>query len=115
MADLAPASLPAPPYYAVVFTSVRTAGDNGYGKRAEQMLKLAADQPGFLGADSARGADGRGITVSYWRDESSIAAWRDHAEHALTRAYGREHWYASFAVHVAKVERTYGFARPAGQ
>lgn len=114
MADLAPASLPAPPYYAVVFTSVRTAGDNGYGKRAEQMLKLAADQPGFLGADSARGADGLGITVSYWRDENSIAAWRDHAEHALSRAYGREHWYASFTVHVAKVERTYGFTRPAG-
>jgi heme-degrading monooxygenase HmoA len=112
--DLAPASLPAPPYYAVVFASVRTAGDNGYGDRAEQMLKLAADQPGFLGVDSARGADGLGITVSYWRDEDSIAAWRDHAEHALTRAHGREHWYASFTVHVAKVERAYGFTRPAG-
>ncbi|MEV4544535.1 antibiotic biosynthesis monooxygenase family protein [Micromonospora echinaurantiaca] len=115
MADLAPASLPAPPYYAVVFTSVRTAGDNGYRDRAEQMLKLAADQPGFLGVDSARGADGLGITVSYWRDEESIAAWRAHAEHTLTRAHGREHWYASFAVHVAKVERAYGFTRPAGR
>lgn len=113
MADLAPASLPAPPYYAVVFTSVRTAGDGGYGDRAEQMLNLAADQPGFLGVDTARGADGLGITVSYWKDEESIAAWRNHAEHALTRAHGREHWYASFAVHVAKVERAYGFLRPA--
>jgi heme-degrading monooxygenase HmoA len=65
MADLAPASLPAPPYYAVVFTSVRTAGDNSYVDRAEQMLKLTADQPGFLGVDSARGADGLGIRVSY--------------------------------------------------
>jgi heme-degrading monooxygenase HmoA len=113
VADLAPALPLTPPYYAVVFTSVRTAGDNGYGGRAEQMLKLAADQPGFLGVDSARGADGLGITVSYWRDEESIAVWRGHAEHALTRAHGREHWYASFAVHVAKVERAYGFTRPA--
>ncbi|MBB5117067.1 hypothetical protein AF335_24865 [Streptomyces eurocidicus] len=113
MADLAPAPLPAPPYYTVVFTSVRTADDNGYEDRAEQMLRLAADQPGFLGVDSARGADGLGITVSYWSDEESIAAWRDHAEHAVTRAHGREHWYASFAVHVAKVERAYGFTRPA--
>jgi heme-degrading monooxygenase HmoA len=113
VADLVPASLPAPPYYAVVFTSVRTAGENGYGDRAEQMLKLAADQPGFLGVDSARGADGLGITVSYWRDEESIAGWRAHVDHALTRAHGREHWYESFAVHVAKVERAYGFTRPA--
>ncbi|WP_406417822.1 antibiotic biosynthesis monooxygenase [Streptomyces sp. NBC_00873] len=113
MTDLAPASLPAPPYYAVVFTAVRTAGDNGYGETDERLLKLAADQPGFLGVDSARGADGLGITVSYWRDEDSIAAWRDHAEHALARAHGREHWYASFSLHVAKVERAYGFTRPA--
>ncbi|MGW5970438.1 antibiotic biosynthesis monooxygenase family protein [Streptomyces sp. NPDC055186] len=108
----APVLPPAPPYYAVVFTSVRTVGDNGYGETAERLLALAAEQPGFLGVDSARGADGLGITVSYWRDEESIAAWRDHAEHAPVRAHGREHWYASFSLHVAKVERAYGFASP---
>ncbi|WP_199838323.1 MULTISPECIES: antibiotic biosynthesis monooxygenase family protein [Streptomyces] len=74
---------------------------------------MAADQPGFLGVDSARGANGLGITVSYGRDASSIAAWREHAEHTLARARGREPWYASFSLHVAKVERAYGFTRPA--
>ncbi|MEU5098715.1 antibiotic biosynthesis monooxygenase [Streptomyces sp. NPDC020996] len=113
MTDPAPASLPAPPYYAVVFTAVRTADDNGYGEADERLLKLAAEQPGFLGIDSARRADGLGITVSYWRDEDSIAPWREHAEHALARAHGRERWYSSFALHVAKVERAYGFTRPA--
>ncbi|GAA2766995.1 antibiotic biosynthesis monooxygenase [Streptomyces paradoxus] len=113
MTDVAPASLPAPPYYAVVFTAVRTAGDNGYAETNERMMNLAADQPGFLGADSARGADGLGVTVSYWRDEESIAAWRNHAEHTLARGRGREHWYASFALHIAKVERAYGYTRPA--
>ncbi|MFF8937879.1 antibiotic biosynthesis monooxygenase family protein [Streptomyces paradoxus] len=113
MTDVAPASLPAPPYCAVVFTAVRTAGDNGYAETNERMMKLAADQPGFLGADSARGADGLGVTVSYWRDEESIAAWRNHAEHTLARERGREHWYASFALHIAKVERAYGYTRPA--
>ncbi|MET7732072.1 antibiotic biosynthesis monooxygenase [Streptomyces sp. NPDC005402] len=109
----APASLPDPPYYAVVFTAVRTDGDNGYAETDERLFALAADQPGFLGVDAARGANGLGITVSYWRDEASIAAWRNHAEHTLARAYGREHWYASFSLHVAKVERAYGFTRPA--
>jgi heme-degrading monooxygenase HmoA len=113
VADLAPAAPPAPPYYAVVFTSVRTSGDNGYADRAELMLALAARQPGFLGVDTARGEDGLGITVSYWTDEAAIAAWREHAEHAPTRARGREQWYESFAVHVARVERAYGFTRTA--
>ncbi|MFC0863113.1 antibiotic biosynthesis monooxygenase family protein [Sphaerimonospora cavernae] len=113
MTDLAPAAPPEPPYYAVVFTSVRTDGDNGYGERAAEMVRLAADQPGFLGVDSARGSDGLGITVSYWRDEESIRAWRDHVAHAVTRAEGRARWYESFAVHVAKVERAYDFQRQA--
>jgi heme-degrading monooxygenase HmoA len=61
--------------------------------------------------DSVRGADGRGITVSYWRDEESITAWRAQADHARTRAEGRARWYESVTVHVARVERSYGFTR----
>ncbi|GAA1976175.1 antibiotic biosynthesis monooxygenase family protein [Kitasatospora viridis] len=114
MTDRAPARLPAPPYYAVVFTAVRTSGDNGYQETDDRLMELAADEPGFLGVDAARGADGLGITVTYWQDEQSIAAWRNHAEHALARKYGREHWYSSYALHVTKVERAYGFTRPEG-
>jgi heme-degrading monooxygenase HmoA len=111
LSDIEPARTPEPPYYAVIFTSVRTEGDNGYAQRSQEMLGLAAGQPGFLGVDSARGAEGLGITVSYWRDEESIKAWRAHADHAATRAHGRAHWYESFAVYVARVERSYGFTR----
>ena len=114
MADLSPAALPEPPYYAVVFTSLRTPGDNGYEDRAAEMERLVAEQPGFLGVDSVRGADGLGITVSYWRDEESIQAWRDHLRHRKTRADGREHWYESFAVHIARVDRAYAFQRTTG-
>ncbi|MGH3280476.1 MAG: antibiotic biosynthesis monooxygenase family protein [Trebonia sp.] len=111
MSEVQPTRPPEPPYYAVIFTSVRTDGDNGYAQRAQEMIRLAAGQPGFLGVDSTRGADGLGITVSYWRDEESINAWRTQADHARTRADGRAHWYESFAVHVARVERSYGFTR----
>lgn len=112
MPNAKPASLPDPPYYAVVFTAIRTEGDNGYAARASEMLQLASAQPGFLGVDAAEGADGLGVTVSYWRDEESIASWRNHALHTPTRDEGRERWYETFAVHVAKVERAYGFTRP---
>lgn len=111
--DFADGRFPDPPYYAVIFTSRRTEGDNDYQATAERMVKLAADQPGFLGVDSVREGPELGITVSYWRDEESIAAWRRHAEHTLARQSGRQHWYEAFEVHVAQVQRSYGFRRPA--
>lgn len=103
------ARLPAPPYYAVVFSSQRTDGDvAAYDAAAARMLELAREQPGFLGVESARGADGFGITVSYWTSEDAIAGWRRHAEHVDARRHGRERWYAHFELRVAKVERASG-------
>lgn len=103
------AALPPPPYYAVIFSSRRNADDEaGYGEAAQRMVELAAQQPGFLGVESTRGDDGFGITVSYWESEEAIAAWKRQAEHAATRAYGRQHWYEHYELRVAKVERAYG-------
>lgn len=97
---------PEPPYYAVIFTSTRTDGDNGYAEMAERMVELAAEQPGFLGVESAREAIG--ITVSYWRDLESISAWKRNAEHREAQRLGRSQWYAGFRLRIAKVEREYG-------
>jgi heme-degrading monooxygenase HmoA len=108
MASAKFASTPQPPYYAVIFTSQRTEGDNGYPEMAEKMVALAAEQPGFLGIESARGADGLGITVSYWESEAAIAGWRRHAEHRIAQKAGREIWYQDFVLRVAKVERSHG-------
>lgn len=106
------ASTPKPPYFAVIFTSVRTAHDDGgYGAAADRMVELARQQPGFLGVESARGSDGLGITVSYWTTEEAIRTWRENAEHLMVQAQGRAHWYAQFELRVARVERAYGFSR----
>ncbi|MCP8465795.1 antibiotic biosynthesis monooxygenase [Pseudomonas sp. ZM23] len=102
---------PQPPYYAVIFTSRRSEIDSGYADTAERMLELAARQDGFLGVESARGADGLGITVSYWRDETAIAAWRAQFEHRQARQRGRQEWYDAFDVRVSRVERAYAFRR----
>jgi heme-degrading monooxygenase HmoA len=98
-------------YYAVIFTSLRTEGDQGYAQAAERMLALAREQPGFFGIESARGDDGLGITVSYWRDEAAILAWKQHPEHAAIRERGRSTWYAQCQTRVCKVERDYAFQR----
>ncbi len=97
-----------PPYYAVIFCSVRTGDDAvAYGETAARMLDLARGSEGYLGVETL--GDGEaGITVSYWQDEASIAAWRDNLDHAEARRSGRETWYRDYRLRVAKVERAYG-------
>lgn len=99
------AQTPEPPYTAVIFTSLRTEGDQGYARMSERMVELAAQQPGFLGVESAR--DELGITVSYWADEASAAAWKQVAEHLVAQDRGRSTWYADYRVRIATVERDY--------
>lgn len=102
------AGTPAPPYLAVIFSSQRTEGDTGYAAMAERMVELARRQPGFLGVESARDAEGFGITVSYWRDEASIAGWKAHGEHAEAQRLGWDRWYEAFRLRVCRVERESG-------
>jgi len=97
---------PEPPYYAVIFTSFRTEGDNGYNQMAEKMVELASTQPGFLGVESAR--EDLGITVSYWSDLESIRQWKANVEHQEAQTLGHKKWYSSFKVRISKVERDYG-------
>jgi heme-degrading monooxygenase HmoA len=99
------ANTPPAPYYAVIFTSLRTEIGEGYGDMAEKMVALAALQPGFLGVESAR--EGVGITVSYWADLESIRAWKANAEHLVAQKLGHQKWYAAFTTRIAKVERDY--------
>jgi heme-degrading monooxygenase HmoA len=108
------ACTPNPPYYAVIFTSKRSSADErAYGVVAQRMVDLGSRYEGFLGIESVRGADGVGITVSYWRDEAALLAWKRDTEHQKAQHGGREAWYERFEVRVAKVERAYGFARNA--
>ena len=108
MAENKIAHTPVPPYCAVIFTSQRTAGEHGYDQMAGRIWALAAQQPGFLGAESVQGADGLGITVSYWTDEQAIANWKAHSEHQVAQQAGKQSWYKDYCVRVAKVERAYG-------
>lgn len=97
---------------AVIFVSERTGDDDaGYAEAAAAMEALAAEQPGYRGIESARGADGLGITVSYWADEASAKAWRDQPDHAAIRERGRERWYTRYEVIVSEVSRAYSWTR----
>jgi heme-degrading monooxygenase HmoA len=103
------AKTPEPPYYAVIFTTIRTAVDDGYVHTAKVMEKLVQKQPGFLGFESARGEIG--ITISYWKDLESIKSWKENALHSKARENGRKLWYGYYKLRIAKVERDYDFEK----
>jgi heme-degrading monooxygenase HmoA len=100
------ASTPAPPYYAVIFSSLRTENNDGYLKTSKRMVELAEQADGFLGYESVR--ERLGITISYWKDLDSIRKWKENAEHTLAREKGRKEWYRAFKVRVAEVKREFG-------
>lgn len=107
------ARTPAPPYYAVVFTALlRDQDDPGYADMAVEMVELASTQAGFLGFESARGADGFGISVSYWSSRKAIAAWKANSDHRAAQARGISNWYVHYELRIARVERAYGMVRP---
>lgn len=94
-----------PPYYAVIFTSLRTDGDNGYSEMADEMVELVSEQPGFLGVEGVRGADNFGITISYWESLEAINEWKENPRHLIAQKLGKEKWYKKYATRVCKIER----------
>ncbi|UJH66039.1 antibiotic biosynthesis monooxygenase family protein [Allomuricauda sp. SCSIO 65647] len=98
------------PYYAVIFTNIRTEGDHGYAEMAETMEKMARKQPGFIDFESAR--SGLGISISYWQNLRSIADWKANVDHQVAQKKGIEEWYSWYKVRICLVEREYEFTKP---
>jgi heme-degrading monooxygenase HmoA len=103
------AKTPEPPYYAVIFTSIKTENLEGYAEMNARMLELAQQQKGFLGIESAKSEIG--ISVIYWESLADIENWRNHAEHLAAQRKGYEMWYQEFASRVCKVERDKFFVK----
>lgn len=101
------ATTPAPPYYAVIFSSQLNQPAEAYEETAERMLELAQQQPGFLGVDSAR--NDIGITVSYWQSLEDIQSWKQQSEHQLAQKKGRQAWYRCYTIRICRVEKAYDF------
>ena len=102
------AKTPKAPYYAVIFTNIRTEIEEGYAETAQEMVRLAEAQEGYLGHESVR--EGLGITVSYWSNRAAILAWKQQTDHLLAQKMGREKWYESYKTRICLVERDYEFS-----
>jgi heme-degrading monooxygenase HmoA len=99
------ARTPTPPYYAVIFTSIRTAAEpEEYAEMAQRMVDLASHRWGFLGVESVRDEAGVGITVSYWDSREAIEAWGRDAAHLEAQTLGMSVWYERFRLRICRVE-----------
>lgn len=114
-APVVPVNAYEPPYYAAVFTTVRTQDQSDYSETSAHLEDLVKDVPGYLGMDHAQTPGGLGITVSYFRDADALTKWRTNAEYRAAQERGRAQWYETYALHVAKVERSHGFVRADAQ
>nr|WP_245695338.1 antibiotic biosynthesis monooxygenase [Streptomyces antibioticus] len=110
-APVVPVQAHEPPYYAAVFTTVRTQDQSDYSETSAHLEDLVKDVPGYLGMDHAQTPGGLGITVSYFRDANALTEWQANVEHRAAQNRGRAQWYRNYTLHVAKVERSNGFAR----
>lgn len=99
------AETPQPPYYAVIFTSVKNEKDEGYNEMVIKIKGLAKQQSGFLGIESARNQVG--ITVSYWSSLEAIQKWKVNLDHIEAQQKGKSTWYKDYKVRIAKVGRDY--------
>lgn len=95
---------PKTPYYAVIFTSIRILGDNGYGKVGDEIANIVSKEKGFLGAESISDEDGFGMTISYWDSLESISAWKNNSHHMSAKEMGKKMWYSKYMIRICKVE-----------
>lgn len=98
-----------PPYYAVIFTSTQTDFLEGYAEMSARMEELASQQAGFLGIESFRSPDKKGVTISYWKDLPAIRAWKANSEHLMAQQLGKQKWYQDYTIEIAKIETVYDF------
>jgi len=98
-----------PPYYAVIFTSVKKENIPEYDSMARLMEELAQQQDGYIHYESARNKIG--ITVSYWESLEAITRWKQQVNHQMAQRLGKSDWYEWYHVRICKVEREYSFGK----
>ncbi len=67
---------------------------------------------GFLSVErfESLATPGKYVSISFWRDEEAVKAWREHAEHRFAQEYGKHEVFADFRISVAPVARQYSLA-----
>jgi heme-degrading monooxygenase HmoA len=93
---------PSKDFYAVIFSSEKSDNLEGYAEMDDKTLRLAQEQPGFLGFESVNNGN-KGIFISYWESMDAINNWRQNATHLMAKS-NANNWYKRYLSQVCKVE-----------
>jgi len=81
------------------------AAESGYPEMATEMLERARTFPGFVDFKSFAAPDGERISIVHWKDEETMAVWRNDERHRIAQQRGKTEWYESYSLEVAEVKR----------
>jgi heme-degrading monooxygenase HmoA len=96
----------------IVFRSRLSAeADDDYSEMAAEMLATAQEMPGFVEFKSFKADDGERVSLVYWQDHDTMAAWRNHPRHRIAQSSGRSKWYSSYRIEIADIARQNHFER----
>ncbi|HXJ01806.1 MAG TPA: antibiotic biosynthesis monooxygenase [Micropepsaceae bacterium] len=65
---------------------------------------------GFISIERFQSLSDQGklLSLSFWRDEESVRAWRNHADHRSAQRAGRESIFRDYRLRIVSVLRDYG-------
>src|SRR5690242_9879279 len=82
----------------------------GYLALACELKPLLDHVDGFISIDRFESLNqpGKLLSLSFWRDEAAVAAWRNVEAHRAAQAKGRKGLFADYRLRIASVVRDYG-------
>ena len=101
---------------AVIFEVVPAPGRrDAYLGKAADLRPLLDGIDGFLSIErfESLSVPGKVLSLSFWRDEEAVKAWRNGAEHRQAQAMGRDGVFADYRLRIASVIRDYGMVERA--
>ncbi|MEJ6004084.1 antibiotic biosynthesis monooxygenase [Paucibacter sp. AS339] len=96
---------------AVIFEVEPRAGQSAhYLELAAELRPLLEQIDGFISIErfGSLSTPGKFLSLSFWRDEAAVQAWRNLEAHRNTQALGRSQVFADYRLRVAEVQRDYG-------
>lgn len=83
-----------------------------YFDLAAELRKELEGIDGFLSVErfESLNTPGKYLSLSFWRDEEAVKAWRAHAGHRMAQNLGKREFFADFRISVAEVLRDYAMA-----
>ncbi len=104
--------------YAVIFeVEAKDGRADRYFELAAQLRPELEKIDGFISVERFESLTNKGkyVSLSFWRDEAAIKAWRTHMGHQMAQREGKESVFKDFRIRVAEVVRDYKLAERHGK